>query len=297
MNVKTIICTAAESRFFPISLCLLHSIRDQQQADIDIGYLDLGLSASNREALSEFGAQIEVPGWDIDFTPPDGDPSKLGNGFKAMVSRPFLRDHFPGYDVYIWIDADAWVQHWWAIDWLIEGARRGDLNIAPEMDRAYKHSFDIKSYVRWTHDQQEQFFGDEVAKKVGYNPVLNCGVFSMPAAHPLWDLWAERLREALQRHVGFYADQMSLNYAVYASDHPRCFLPSQFNWLASMALPAFDPAAGDFVEPAIPHRSLGILHLSGKTKSKPQCIDIVGGSEKLTTWLLYDPQRKKTGIS
>ncbi|WP_323797425.1 hypothetical protein [Nisaea sp.] len=297
MSVKTIICTAGEDRFFPISQCLLRSVRDQQQGDIDIGYLNLGLSAGNLEKLSEYGASVVTPGWDIDFVPPDGDPTKVGDGFKAMTSRPFLRDHFPGYDVYIWIDADAWVQNWWAIDWLIEGARRGDLNIAPEMDRAYEHCFDFKAYVRWTVDQQAQFFGHDVAKRVGYNPVLNCGVFSMPSAHPLWDLWAEKLRDALQRHVGFFADQMSLNHVVYAGDHPRCFLPSQFNWLASMALPAFDPGISQFVEPGIPHRPLGILHLSGKTKSKPQSIDVLGRSEQVKTWLLYDPQRNGTGVS
>lgn len=295
--MKTIVCTAGEDRFFSISQSLLRSIRDQQQQDVDIGYLNLGLSGDNLKKLSEYGVSVVTPGWDIDFTPPDNDPSKIGSGFKAMVSRPFLPEHFPGYDIYIWIDADAWVQNWWAIDWLIEGARRGDLNIVPEMDRAYEHCFDFKRYVRWTFDQQTQFFGAEAARKVGYNPVLNCGVFSMPAVHPLWDIWADRLREALQRHVGFFADQISLNYAVYAGDHPCCFLPSQFNWLANMALPAFDPASRQFVEPGIPHRPLGILHLSGKTKASPQNIDVVGMSKQMETWLLYDPQRKKPNVN
>lgn len=297
MSVKTIICTAGEDRFFPISQCLLRSIRDQQQGDIDIGYLNLGLSAGNLEKLSEYGARVVTPGWDIDFTPPEGDPAKVGNGFKAMTSRPFLRDHFPGYDVYIWIDADAWVQNWWAIDWLIEGARLGDLNIVPELDRAYEHCFDFKAYVRWTFEKQSIYFGQSIAKQIGYNPVLNTGVFSMPAEHSIWDVWKSALSDALTRDVSFHIEQMSMNYAVYTTDHPHCFLPSQFNWLASMALPAFDPAISQFVEPGIPHRPLGILHLSGKTKSKPQSINVLGESEKMKTWLLYDPRRKEFGFS
>lgn len=292
MSAKTIICTASNDRFFQVSLSLLRSIRDQQSADIEIGYLDLGLSVENRATLAKFAPEVAAPGWDIDFSPPGGDCSTLGSGFKAMVSRPFLRDHFPGYETYIWIDADAWIQHWWAIEWLEKSARQGRISIVPEMDPAYAHCFDIKSYVRWTVEQQTGYFGADEAKRVGYNPVLNCGVFSMPAAHPVWGDWAQAMRTALGRKVGFYADQMSLNFAVYTTDHPRCFLPSTFNWLANMALPAFDPEAGEFVEPDIPHRPIGILHLTGDTKLASQRIAIVGRGEEMETRLFYDSRRR-----
>ncbi|WP_420404032.1 hypothetical protein [Nisaea sp.] len=297
MSARTIICTASDDRFFRVSLSLLRSIRDQQSADIDIGYLDLGLSGDNRASLSKFAPEVAEPGWDIDFSPPAGDRSSMSPGYKAMVSRPFLRDHFPGYETYIWIDADAWIQHWWAIEWLEKGARQGRLSIVPEMDRAYAHCFDIKSYVRWTVEQQTGYFGVEQAKRVGYNPVLNCGVFSMPAAHPVWGRWAEAMRAALSHKVGFFADQMSLNYVVYTTDHPRCFLPSTFNWLANMALPAFDPGTGSFVEPGIPYHPIGILHLAGDTKLDNQRVAIVGRDETMESRLFYDSRRRdKTGI-
>lgn len=291
MPAKTIICTASEDRFFHISLCLLRSIRDQQTSEIDIGYLDLGLSDENREKLKPFGPKVSVPGWDIDFTPKAGDRSAVSPGFKAMVSRPFLPDHFPGYENYIWIDADAWIQNWWAVEWLEEGAAGGNLSIVPELDRAYAHCFDFKSYVRWTYDQQTRFFGEEIAKRVGYNPVLNCGVFSMAGAHPVWSVWRDAMSLALASHVGFYADQMSLNYAVYTTDQPCCLLPSSFNWLANMALPAFDPETRQFVEPGIPYRPIGILHLAGDTKKTAQEVPIVGREGTLRTRMLYDFSR------
>ena len=304
MNAKSIICTGSESRFLPICLCLLRSIRDQQQTDIDIGVLDLGLQPEESAQLSPFGPTIVKPGWDIDFErPAAGSGSittgnkQIGEGFKAMVSRPFLREHFPGYETYIWIDADAWVQNWWAIEWLIEGARRGDLNIAPEMDRSYKHSFNFREYVRWTFEQHATLFGEKSAKRVAYNPTLNCGVFSMPANHPAWSLWADAMRTALSRKVDFFVDQLALNHVVYSTEPPRCLLPSQFNWLANMAMPAFDPVTRDFVEPAIPHRPIGILHLSGNTKSAPREVRVIGHEKPWKTWLVYDQKRKENGIS
>jgi hypothetical protein len=293
VSARTIICTASDDRFFQVSLSLLRSIRDQQSADIDIGYLDLGLSKENRETLAKFAPEIAVPGWDIDFAPQSGDRSTIGAGFKAMVSRPFLRDHFPGYEIYIWIDADAWVQNWWAIEWLQNGASGGRLCIAPELDRAYKHCFEIKPYVRWIFEKQKTYFGEDVARRFGYSPVLNSGVFAMPAAHGIWSIWREALAEALSRDVSFHVEQMALNYAVYSSDHPRCFLPATFNWIANMALPAFDPESGEFVEPDIPHRPIGVLHLTGNTKLANQRIALVGREETMESRLFYDPRRRK----
>jgi len=292
VSARTIICTASDNRFFQVSCSLLRSVREQQGADIDIGFLDLGLSGENRAALAKFAPEVAAPGWDIDFPPPGGDRSTMSPGFKAMVSRPFLRDHFPGYETYIWIDADAWIQHWWAIEWLEEGARQGRISIVPEMDRAYAHCFDIKSYVRWTVDKQSTYFGTDVAKRIGYNPVLNSGVFSMPSTHGVWEVWRRALTDALSRDVSFHVEQMAMNFAVYTTEFPRCFLPSSFNWLANMALPAFDPETGTFVEPGIPHQPIGILHLAGDTKLDIQRVAIVGSDKTMVSRLFYDPQRR-----
>ena len=56
---------------------------------------------------------------------------------RSLTARPFLPDYFPGYDVYIWIDCDAWVQEQFALEWLFYTAASGALGIVPELDRSY----------------------------------------------------------------------------------------------------------------------------------------------------------------
>jgi len=54
-----------------------------------------------------------------------------------MTARPYLPKHFPGHAVYLWIDADAWVQDDTVLDIFVSGARRGMLAVVPEVDRGY----------------------------------------------------------------------------------------------------------------------------------------------------------------
>jgi len=51
------------------------------------------------------------------------------------VARLFLRDYFPGRDIYIWVDADIWLQGWWVIDAHRQGALETGMAIAHERER------------------------------------------------------------------------------------------------------------------------------------------------------------------
>ena len=56
-----------------------------------------------------------------------------------MTARPFLPRYFPDHDVYLWIDADCWVQQWDAIALFLRGAQRRPIAVAPEIHRAMRH--------------------------------------------------------------------------------------------------------------------------------------------------------------
>src|ERR1019366_3197819 len=79
------------------------------------------------------GAILKEPGWDLDFP----GRAALPRHYQAMTARPYLPRHFPGYETYLWIDADAWVQDDAVLDLFIATARRGELAIVPEIDRGY----------------------------------------------------------------------------------------------------------------------------------------------------------------
>ena len=82
-------------------------------------------------------AHVVEPGWDL----PVGEKLRTEKPeLRGLTVRPFLPNYFPGYDAYLWIDADAWVQERYALDWYIEEAAKGALVAAPHVDRAYRHT-------------------------------------------------------------------------------------------------------------------------------------------------------------
>ena len=50
--------------------------------------------------------------------------------------------------------------------------------------------------------------------------------------------------------------------AVYIDKVDTEFLPLTFNWIASNLLPKYDEDNKKFVEPYLPHNTIGIMHLA-----------------------------------
>ena len=97
-----VVVSAADSGYFPLLQDAVLSVR-ALSPEVAIGILDLGLLAHQREWLAERVTHLVQPGWDVDFPGRDRAPQ----AFQAQVARPFLPRHFPGYEMYFWLDADA----------------------------------------------------------------------------------------------------------------------------------------------------------------------------------------------
>lgn len=291
--MKTIICSGAEDRFFRLLSELVASVRAKPQGrSVRVGVLDLGLTAEQRRNLASNVDHFAEPGWDMDFSSgPTITTKEAWRGYKAMTARPFLPRYFPGYDIYVWIDADAWVQDWEAIDCLARAASWGELAIVPEMDRAYRSSYDRGASRRWMRDSYRRFFGEEAAQKFWHMPVLNSGVFALHRDAPHWKAWAEEFQVALSNSLDLAADQASLNYMLYTRRLPHHFLPARFNWLVNKAAPKFDLVRNLFTEPLLPHQPLGIVHLSGKAKDRTHMVWTTDSARQVGTKLRYNGAR------
>ncbi|MBV9964576.1 MAG: hypothetical protein JO008_02665 [Alphaproteobacteria bacterium] len=127
-----IIASAADSGYFPLLQDAVASVRALNR-DVAIGVLDLGLAPAERDWLQERAARVVRPDWDVDFPGRERTPETL----KAQVARPFLPRHFPGHEMYFWLDADAWLQEWRIVELYCKAAGRDKLAIVPEIDRAY----------------------------------------------------------------------------------------------------------------------------------------------------------------
>lgn len=264
--MKAILVTACDAGFFDLFRGLILSIREKPQGcDMPLGCIDIGLGPSQRDWAGRQGVTVEDGRWDVSAPI---DTGKLPQTLQALTCRPYLPAYFPGFDVYLWIDADTWVQEWRCIAWYLQAAAGGALAITPEVDRSYNSLFeDALGHLTKRREIWTKAFGAEVAEKYHRSPPLNAGVFALSAANPIWERFRTYLDVALGNGVTTFADQVALCRTAweFGTNAP---LPAICNWMCLFAEPRFDPKRGVFTEPAPPYATLGILHLAGAWKRR-----------------------------
>lgn len=264
---KTAIITSADAKYYPLLRELISSIKQHPESDnYTIGIINAGLTETQLNELRAIDCQIAEGIWPIPLS-----KSRInGREFlKACVSRPFIPQLFPGFDVYVWLDADTWIQHWSAILLLVEGAMKSGLAIVPQVDRAYGKTMRI-SWLgpipyrprSFYYSNARKAFNFKTARMLFPYPTINAGVFAMRANAPHWARWQELIKKALVKGNIFTAEQLTLGMMVYLDNYPAERLPSLCNWLCDTK-PHYDPLRKVFIEPNLPSQPIGILHLSG----------------------------------
>jgi hypothetical protein len=266
------IVTAADAAYFPLLQGLLASIWDAATVALakrpDIHVLDLGLAADQRQWLEPRVTGLIVPDWD--GTPADVERVRndLGPAGRAQTSRPHLPRYIPGYETYLWLDADTWVQRWEAIDWYLAAAKDGAIAVTPQLDRCFRCSLRIGPHVDVLFDHYRTFLGDQVASGLVYRlPQINSGAFALRGDSDVWTIWQKQVAQVLSGFaarnvpVSHLFEQIALNIAIYSDGAAVYFLPGLCNWPTGEAMPLLDSQRKLLVEPALPHQPLGIVHL------------------------------------
>jgi hypothetical protein len=206
---------------------------------------------------------------------------------QALTCRPYLPAYFPDADVYVWLDADVWVQDWAAV--LLFARACEDLSIAvcPEVDRAYSCLYDRGRAQRWWHACYERAFGRHVANQLWRHPGISAGAFAARADSPAWGVWAEYLRRGLERTVEA-VDQTALAVAIYTEAVVSAFVPAETFWLCHFARPRVDAETGHLVHPMPPHCRLGILHLAGQWPKGGPAELLTTQGDTITRWLTFE---------
>ena len=184
MRENTII-SLADSNYFNLLNGLIDSIkRFEQSKSIDICIMDAGLTDEQIQILEKKVYQIKKAEWDIEVS---NFKVKGREWLKSQVSRAFLPKYFPGYKKYLWIDADAWVNSWYAIDLYFQGCENKKLAIATSADRSYGRvlradwvwgSFARIKSQNYKHAKSSGF-SEKVSREVALKPHLNIGLFSL----------------------------------------------------------------------------------------------------------------------
>jgi hypothetical protein len=278
MPPRTVIVTAADEKFFSLLQGLLLSIRDKRTADgFSIGVLDVGLTAEQLAWLGDFADLVVVPEWDLQV--PDEVRSQRPE--MSLTARPFLPKYFPGFDVYLWIDADVWVQEWSGLDLYIAGANANALAATAEVHRAYRPGGVV---TKWRYDAFKAAYGVKVAQALVLASHINAGVFALKRDAPHWEVWADCLRQAIENSgTARKSNQMSLNYAVHVRRLPVQLLPATCNWTCNLALPMWDEKKHRYCEPFLPYEPIALMHLTANTKDKEFKIGTTSGKVRKTS--------------
>lgn len=273
---RTIIITAGDSKVMPMLQGLIRSLEAfPERRDVELGCLDVGQTAADRDWLAARGVILAEPTTHL------GVPNERLRPYeRAFVARPFLRDYFPGRDIYIWIDSDVWLQGWWVIDGFRRGAAATGMAIAHERERAYRFQPDL---FAWFSKHMLLGYGPFDAAWLMSRPHLNAGLFAMTADSPHWALWVHHYQAAWQRTGTFNPhDQFSINRLVHGGAFarpaaPTTLLPPRYNWICDRGQPMWNDAEGVFCEPYPPYRPIGALHLAGPGKRTRYTIRRTGG--------------------
>tara|TARA_B100000579_G_scaffold201463_1_gene164716 strand:- start:65 stop:979 length:915 start_codon:yes stop_codon:yes gene_type:complete len=267
MSSKAIV-TLSDSNYFELLIELIDSIKNNKESkDISICVLDAGLTEEQVKILKNKVFSIKKAKWDIEV------PSrkvKDKEWLKSQVSRAFLPDYFPEFEKYLWIDCDAWVNSWEAIELYFKACNNGKLGITQSIGPGYR----ILTKVKWIFNKlaliksqnykhaKKSGFSESTARKIAFAPHINIGVFSLEKKSKCWKLWQEILKKALSSGGVFGSEGLAINIAVYDKNAEVEFLPLTCNWIASNVLPKYDIEKNSFVEPFLPHNKIGIMHLA-----------------------------------
>ena len=265
---KNVIVSLADANYFELLNELVDSIKSfEKSKDTAICILDAGLSEQQRNILSKKVDEIKSAEWDIDVP---AFKVKGREWLKSQVSRAFLPKYFPNYEKYLWIDCDAWVNDWEAVELYFKACENGKLGITQTLGPGYK----IMSKVKWLFGKvaiiKSQNFKHAVKSKIGlskarklaFAPHINIGVFSLEKNSNGWASWQKNLKQTLKSGNIFGSEGLAINMSVYIDELETEFLPLNCNWIASNLLPKFDEIQNTFVEPYLPNYKIGIMHLA-----------------------------------
>jgi len=287
MGHSTVIVSGADATFFPLLRQAIQSLLGAGLGEeAQIGVLDQGLSPEQVRWLSGLGCRVVQAQWDIDVPLTQRTRAQVG-----LVARTALRDYFPGFEVYVWFDADAWVQTREFFELMVAGAQRHGAALVRENGYGYRrHAL----YSRWWYGHMMVQCGPWRGLTIARKPSINIGVMALAATAPHWGRWREQYVQFIARSGKLNLDQHAFNAAVHLHDLPHALLPARCNWIPRLSVPAWSARTQRLHEPG--GEALSVIHLAGSDKGRRYALASTDGA-RVQTPLSYDAlQRLRDGV-
>ncbi len=279
---RVLIVSAADARFGHYLKSMVESVQPVLALpNVDLACLDIGLGASDLAWLAPHTDMIRPPAAHLGIDAAVHKPALL-----SFLARPFLRDYFPGYDVYVWIDSDIWLQDPGVVSLYVDGAIACGMALTHEEERAYR--FQPKLFG-WTAKHFLLGYGPLTGAYLLARPHVNAGFFALAGDAPQWEAWARRYEAAIRRTGALVPhDQFALNHALHARGGQRAearLLDPTCNWICDRGVPMWNDDIGAYCKPYPPYERISALHLAGPAKYKTSLVRRTGGGS-FTSFIL-----------
>ena len=266
--MKTIIITGSDNNYFNHLFTLCKSLKIHNVLnEVDLGIFDAGLSNDQKKNISKYTNIFLEPKWNFKKN------FKAENWKKLLTVRPFLKDYFPGYEIYIWMDADliSLSNNFISVIKKVFQDDQKELCICNENDNSYINSKKDKSFQKvfgkiykmsgWVYKNNYKYFGSKEADKMLGKPLMNAGFFALKEESVIWEEWKEMYKNIVESNNDEYClsmDQSTLNFTTYNNIDKVNFLDCKFNWLSKNCLPLIKN--NKLCKPIFPYDEIEIIH-------------------------------------
>ncbi|MDC0453204.1 glycosyl transferase [Alphaproteobacteria bacterium] len=268
MKKDKIIVSSADSKYFFLLKELFLSLdKSGILSDYQFSILDTGLTEEQRFFFLDHSVIIKEAIWNTSVP----NFKILGrDNLKTQVARAYLPDYFEDYKLYIWLDADMWLNDTKSFNLYEKGAFNNKLTIVPQSDRAYVKNANVewlfgfpKKIKTINYKNISKSISKSLGRKYAFHSTLNAGAFAINDNVNIWKCFQKNIKLAAKKGRIFGTDQVALALSIYEDGLPSEFLPAYCNWMCEFNMPKFDSENGQFVEPYIPNHPIALVHLAG----------------------------------
>ena len=267
MNNKIIVSSCDKNYFLLLKELYLSVKKSGILNEYNFAVLDTGMDEEQIIYLKDNKILVADAKWDV-YVP---KYKILGRDhLKTQTARAFLPNYFPNYKIYIWLDADIWINDSKSFLLYEQGALKDSIAITPQSDRAYFNTANVEWFLNFPRRIKTINFKNigksvskKLAKKYAFYSTLNAGAFAINSNDTIWKCFQKNVKLAAKRGRIFGTDQVALALTVHEDKTPTQFLPAYCNWMCEFHLPLYDEETKKFVEPYLPHHPIALIHLAG----------------------------------
>ena len=215
MKRNKIIVSSSDSKYFFLLKELFLSLdKSGILSEYQFAILDTGLLEEQKFFFLDNNVIIKEAIWN---TPVPKFKILGRDNLKTQVARAYLPDYFEDYKLYIWLDADMWLNDANSFSFYEKGGLNDKLTIVPQSDRAYVKNANVewlfgfpKKIKTINYKNISKSISSSLGRKYAFHSTLNAGAFAINNNSRIWKCFQKNTRLAAKKGRIFGTDQVAL---------------------------------------------------------------------------------------